>query len=143
VDEPLSPDIIPGCIDNYTLIFAGYSSRWKGGVASIHPSPGDKVYGTIRQLTDAQLLRLDEYEAGYERVLLYAIDPLSYSKIQTYVYIKQDSTFLHYPSNSYLHAISSQLHETTHVHTYTILIRGVHEDGEIAVMGTWTAMTDD
>ena len=40
-------EIRRGFLNNHVRIFAGYSKRWKGGVASIHYKKGEKLYGYI------------------------------------------------------------------------------------------------
>ena len=54
-------------LPNYKLIFAGWSRKWKGGVASIKPLRGEKVIGAIYELSDRDLRLLDRHE-GYPAV---------------------------------------------------------------------------
>ncbi|MFH1003567.1 MAG: gamma-glutamylcyclotransferase family protein [Chloroflexota bacterium] len=54
-------------LPNHKLFFAGWSRQWRGGVASIQSSRGDKVLGAIYEVTEADLRRLDKYQAGYQR----------------------------------------------------------------------------
>ncbi len=51
-------------LPNYKLVFIGWSRQWRGGVATIKSSRGDKVLGTIYEISDRDLRRLDSYE-GY------------------------------------------------------------------------------
>lgn len=37
------------------------SDRWRGGVATIEPSPGDEVWGVVWKMNIADLDSLDEY----------------------------------------------------------------------------------
>ena len=65
-------------LENYRLIFPRYSIKkkvekdarhqWKiaddGLASSVHLSPGSRVYGILYELSDAQLVMLDEFENG-------------------------------------------------------------------------------
>ncbi len=73
----------PGCqprfsaeLPNYRLIFTGWSRQWRGGVASIKSSRGDKVLGAIYEVPDTDLARLDKYEGC----------PDTYSRLKVVVY---------------------------------------------------------
>jgi len=63
-------------LSNYRLIFTGWSRQWRGGVASIKSSRGDKVLGGIYEISDTDLARLDRSE-GY---------PDSYNRLKITVY---------------------------------------------------------
>ena len=61
------PDSKPASIvtlHNYKLVFVGWSRKWRGGVASIKPFRGEKVFGAIYEISEEDLRRLDKYE-GY------------------------------------------------------------------------------
>ena len=49
-------------LPNYKLVFLGWSRKWRGGVASIKLSRGDKVLGAIYEISDIDLARLDRFE---------------------------------------------------------------------------------
>jgi hypothetical protein len=49
----------PAYLENHIRIFAGYSKRWNGGIASIWPVEDEKLYGYVTSLTHEQLLQLD------------------------------------------------------------------------------------
>jgi gamma-glutamylcyclotransferase (GGCT)/AIG2-like uncharacterized protein YtfP len=55
-------------LPNYKVVFARWSRKWRGGVASIQSSRGEKVRGAIYELDETCLRHLDKYEAGYERL---------------------------------------------------------------------------
>lgn len=61
---PEAKPYMSAVLPNYRLVFSGWSRVWRGGVASIQPSSGDKVLGGVYEITDACLARLDGYE-GY------------------------------------------------------------------------------
>jgi len=136
-EEPMSSEIAPGYVDNYTRIFAGSSSLWDGAVASIYPCPGERIYGTIRFVTQSQLERLDKYEGGYKRRIINVVNQLTNKVIKAFVYIMNHPTFTEFPSNKYMEAILTQLHETSRIHTNTILIRALNDHGEVIVLGKW------
>jgi gamma-glutamylcyclotransferase len=58
-------------LPNYKLIFCGWSRQWRGGLASIKLSRGDKVLGAIYEAPDSELAKLDRLEdcpANYNRL---------------------------------------------------------------------------
>ena len=63
-------------LPNYRLVFGGYSRLWRGGMANLQVSPGDKVLGGVYEITDQELARLDKYE-GY---------PMEYTHATVMVY---------------------------------------------------------
>lgn len=101
----------PGWIKGYTRIFAGYSAYWKGGVATIHPSPKHKVHGSVVELTASQLKKLDKYELGYSRKKIQVVLGSDSSVEECFVYIRDDSEYRKPPSNEYLAAIKKMLTE--------------------------------
>ena len=57
---------------HHRLDFTHYSTRWSGGAADIVPEDGGLVWGVI--YTQVDLVRLDRFEGGYERVSLEVLD---------------------------------------------------------------------
>lgn len=58
-------------LHNYKLSFVGWARQWRGGVATVKASRGDRVPGAIYEITDADLSRLDKqegYPGVYDRV---------------------------------------------------------------------------
>ena len=49
-------------LPNYKLIFSGWSRKWRGAVASIQQSHGDKVMGGIYEISEQDLAHLSEFE---------------------------------------------------------------------------------
>lgn len=47
---------------DHTIKFCRWSSQWRCGLASIAPSPGEKVWGAVFELTDEDLKILDQFE---------------------------------------------------------------------------------
>ncbi|MFH1662801.1 MAG: gamma-glutamylcyclotransferase family protein [Chloroflexota bacterium] len=63
-------------LPNYKLIFTGWSRQWRGGLASIKHSRGDKVLGGIYEIAETDLTRLDRYEGC----------PDNYNRLKVIVY---------------------------------------------------------
>ena len=120
---------ISGYIQDYVRIFAGDSKIRNGGIASIYPLPGKRVYGSLIYLTNQELKKLDKYENGYERVVM-KINVSNKKTIDSYVYIRKNYMYDKPPSEEYLRAIRLNLDEIPRIHK-KIMIRGiVIEDGK-------------
>jgi len=100
-------------LPNHTRIFTGYSRRWKGGVASVHPCKGKHVQGALYYLTPEQISKLDGFEKGYKKVYKYVTLAAS-KRIKALVYVKEDFTWHSLPSKQYLEAIKKTLEEGKH-----------------------------
>ncbi len=48
-------------VPDHTLAFPRWSSQWRGGLASIVPSLGDRVWGVVFDITQEDLKILDQY----------------------------------------------------------------------------------
>jgi len=57
-----SNPIFAATLYNYKLVFAGWSRQWRGGVASIKASKGDKVRGAVYEVSETDFKRLDKHE---------------------------------------------------------------------------------
>ena len=55
-----------GYLNNFRIDFTKISNTWKGGVADIIESDGDKVWGLFYSVTTDDLISLDKYE-GYPK----------------------------------------------------------------------------
>lgn len=128
---------IPGYLQDYVRIFAGYSRRWGGGVASVHALPGKRVYGTLTALNETELGMLDRYETGYTRHRM-TVYTGNNGTSQAVVYVKNNPMFTTMPSEAYMRAIRTMLDETQRRHKNKILIHGVMKDNSIKKMGTWS-----
>lgn len=49
-------------LPNYTVVFAGYSRRWRGGTASLRAMTGARLKGAVYELTEAEMRVLDRHE---------------------------------------------------------------------------------
>jgi len=109
-------------LPNYSLIFAGKSNKWNGGVASIIKiGTNDMVKGSIVYLTESEFVKLDKFEGStknknpfskmdnlYRRQYIIVKDKDN-NDIQSIAYIKNNQKWMEYPSNEYLEAIKSNL----------------------------------
>jgi len=49
-------------LTDHTIKFCRWSSQWRCGLASVVPSPGEKVWGGVFEVTDEDLKVMDEFE---------------------------------------------------------------------------------
>lgn len=54
--------LFKGYLPDHTLHFPRFSSQWRCGLASVTPSPGERVWGAVFELTDEDLKILDTYD---------------------------------------------------------------------------------
>lgn len=143
--ERLNADVTPksAFLENYVRIFAGESKRWNGGVASVHPKKGSRVYGAISRLTEEQLNILDTYEGGYTRKKKsITLNNDKKEKVKAWVYIKNDPTFVKMPSLAYMKAIRRTLDDTMNTERSDIIIRKVDEKKSIIPIGHYSCKTN-
>ncbi len=103
-------------LPNYKLVFFGWSRQWRGGVASIRLSRGDKVLGAVYEISERDLRRLDNYE-GY---------PREYNRINTTVFIEDGQAI---PATTYIKA--GQAEETRPSPEYLAIIQQGYRDWQI------------
>lgn len=135
----------PAYIKNYTRIFAGKSKKWNnGGVATIYPIQNATVYGIVVKLKEEELLKLDEFEGGYVRIILDGkMQNFELNKIKTLqfnVYVKTKFEFKEFPSIDYLNAINNMIldrHIDKKYDDKKILIKGIIKNNLIN-MGYWS-----
>lgn len=122
---------IPAYLENYTRIFAGYSSRWDGGVASVHPEIGARCYGMVIELNKEEMDILDSYEGGYTRVQRFVVIHRpggNQERVKCYLYIKDNKEWNQPPSIAYLQAIRRMLDECNRDQKKNIAVRGLVKD---------------
>ena len=61
-------------LPNYKLIFAGWSRKWRGGIATIKRLRGEKVLGAVYDISEQCLRHLDRYEEGYAKLKVTVFD---------------------------------------------------------------------
>ena len=97
-------------LPNYKLVFVGWSRQWRGGVASIKPFKGERVFGAIYEVSDRDLRRLDKYE-GYPNVynrLNVRVFSEGGELIEAITYIKAGQAEETQPSSEYLSLIQQR-----------------------------------
>ena len=84
----------------HRIDFTHYSSRWTGGAADVLPHSGDEVWGAVYELSEADLVELDRFEVGYERVIL-SVESEDGENVRVVTYsVREKRTFM--PSDIYL-----------------------------------------
>lgn len=101
---PDSKPMFIATLPNYRMVFAGWSRKWRGGVASLKTFRGAKVPGAIYEVTEECLRRLDKYEAGYNRVKVTVFDEDG-EPVEAITYIKAGQIEETSPSKDYLAVI--------------------------------------
>jgi len=94
-------------LPNYKLIFAGWSRKWRGGVASIKPFRGEKVIGAIYEISERDLRLLDKHEgypAIYNRIDIVAFNEDG-EPVKAVTYIKVEQSEETKPSPEYVATI--------------------------------------
>ena len=111
-------------LTNHLRIFAGNSTRWKGGVASIIPAHENNIVkGSMVYLYESDLIKLDKYEGAhkdespfsrinniYRRKYIKIFDEKN-NEISAITYVKNNQNWLHYPSSEYLDALKKNIGE--------------------------------
>jgi len=101
---PDSKPLFVATLPNYKLIFTGWSRKWRGGVATIQRARGDKVLGTVYEISEQCLRQLDRYEGypdAYDRLKVIVFDQDG-NPIEAITYIKSGQLDETPPSKEYL-----------------------------------------
>ena len=120
---------------DYERVFAGFSSSWGGGAASLYPREGSRTLGSITSLTTLQLKELSVFEGGYELRKVDVINESNQERISAYTFIKKDSNFINLPSEAYLAAIHCHLIEVCAPSSIEIV--GYSQRGRIVMDEGW------
>ncbi len=91
-------------LPNYKLVFWGWSRQWRGGVATIKSSRGDKALGAIYEISERDLRLLDKYEgypSNYNRLKVNVFDEDG-NPVEAITYIKAGPLEETTPSSEYL-----------------------------------------
>ena len=137
IQESIELEVHSAYILDYVRIFAGYSERWKGGIATLYPKKTKRTYGYVVELTKNQIELIDQYEGGYSRVEKQVVinDKRPEVTVNAFVYIKNNDTFVQPPSKDYLNAIRMTLNNCTRNISKKIAIRKKLADGKIKTLG--------
>jgi len=94
-------------LPDYKLMFAGWSDKWQGGVATIRPCKGAKVIGAIYDIDEKCLRALDKcegYPTVYGRMNVLLIAENGHST-EALTYIMNEPAVESQPSEAYLAVI--------------------------------------
>lgn len=138
-------------LPGHSLIFAGRSNKWNGGVASIIKvdtidNADVLVKGSIVYLRESEFIKLDKFEGStknknpfskinnlYRRKYITVKDKND-NDVLCISYIKNNLTWISYPSNDYLQAITNNLKQ--HWNEPKIFFNNIYIlDGELNVKG--------
>ena len=104
-------------LNNYKLVFVGWSRQWRGGVVSIKSFRGERVLGAVYEISETDLRRLDKYE-GY---------PTNYNRIKVTVFSEDGEAI-----EAITYIKSGQLEETLPTKEYLVVIQQGYRDWGIA-----------
>jgi gamma-glutamylcyclotransferase len=99
----LCPDSRPAFVatlPNYGVVFVDWSRKWRGGIATVKSSRGDRVRGALYEVTEACLRQMDRQEAGYSRLNVTVFDEDNQPH-QALTYIKSGRMEETQPSRQY------------------------------------------
>ena len=97
---PDSKPMFVATLPNYKLVFVGWSRQWRGGVATIQPFRGEKIFGAVYEVSEACLRRLDKHESSYERLNVTVFDEDG-EPIEAITYVKAGKVEETQPSEEY------------------------------------------
>ena len=103
----LCPDCKPkftATLHHYKLIFTGWSRTWRGGVATIRASRGNRVMGGVYEISDRCLRALDQQEGFptiYDRINI-SVTTRDGELVPAVTYIKREQAEETAPSEAYL-----------------------------------------
>jgi len=109
----------PGVLLNRKRVFRGKSLRWKGGVASLAPTKGSKVFGLLVEVDKEDLKKLDVIEGiasgVYVRRSVQAylvIDAAKnlWKEVTAWAYVATSKEY-HEPSKAYLEEVAKTVGE--------------------------------
>lgn len=104
---PDSKPKLVATLPHYKLVFAGWSRKWRGGVATIKRFSGERVSGAVYEVSDRDLRRLDSYEGcpgSYNRFNVTVFDENG-EPIEAITYVKSGQLEETPPSKEYLSII--------------------------------------
>lgn len=125
----------PARLKDHTRIFAGYSHRWGGAIASVYPCKGQHVDGLLMKVSREELQALDVFEGSYARSIKTVWTTEGDVPCEAWIYVKDNTSFTAPPSDTYMLAITKMLSEGGHDLGITINYLG--EEGTIITSGLW------
>ncbi|XP_017111756.1 gamma-glutamylcyclotransferase [Drosophila elegans] len=149
IQNPTAVRVGPALLADYRLDFGFESARWDGAVATIVPTPGDHVWGTLWEIGLSNLPDIDNQEGVHEGIY----DPLTvYVKLRddsdqtparAYLLTKQPETNLYdlpkdsvpasrQPSKTYLQCLVKGAVESSVPQDYVRRLKGIKHNGHVA-----------
>ena len=99
---PDSKPVFLAILPNYQLVFVGWSRQLRGGVAGIKLYRGNKVTGAVYEVSERDLMRLDNYEGGNYRRLKVIVFDEDGEPVEAVTYISSGQLEETQPSKEYL-----------------------------------------
>lgn len=133
-------------VRGWSRIFHKYTHKWAGSSASIVPSSGTLVHGTLAILSDEEKSKLDDFEAGCDEVTVsatvYGTDGGT-TTVDAVAYVVRVSEGHQgiaqpYPSEQYLCAVAGMLREHWPPEIASYISINTIRDGKVFTRGTWT-----
>jgi len=97
---PSATGLFRARLPHHRLDFTYYSSRWVGGAADVLPHSHGQVWGAVYELDPPDLVRLDRFERGYQRVVLHVLDDEEREHLVTSYTVREKRSFR--PTDIYL-----------------------------------------
>jgi len=110
---PRSQPLFAATLPNYTLVFAGWSRQWWGGLASIKTFRGHKVRGAIYDVSETDFQRLDSHKRS----------PVAYNRFKVTVYDEDNQ-----PVEAATYVMAGQIKETPPSAEYLAVIQQGYRD---------------
>ncbi|XP_017059093.1 gamma-glutamylcyclotransferase-like [Drosophila ficusphila] len=149
IQNPTAVKIGPALLPDYRLDFAFESGRWGGAVATIVPTLGDHVWGTLWEIDLSNLPDIDNqegvHEGIYESRTVYVTlrTESKQTPARAYLLTKQPETNLYelsmdsvpasrQPSKTYLQCLVKGAIESSVPEEYVRRLKGIKHNGHVA-----------
>jgi gamma-glutamylcyclotransferase (GGCT)/AIG2-like uncharacterized protein YtfP len=104
---PEARPIGPARLEEFTITFSVYSTRWEGGAANLELDPEGHVWGVLWEIPDEAGGALDAYEGHpvfFRREEVSVVGPEGLVVAWTYRVAHQERTYIR-PTDEYLHRV--------------------------------------
>ncbi|EDV41044.1 uncharacterized protein Dana_GF10818 [Drosophila ananassae] len=149
IQNPTAVRIGPALLEGYRLDFAFVSKRWDGAVATIVPTPGDSLWGTLWEIDLSNLPDIDNQEGVhlgiYEPRTVYVKrqNASESTPARAYLLIQQPETNLYelsqesipasrQPSKTYLQCLVQGAIESSIPEDYVRRLKGIRHNNRVA-----------
>ncbi|XP_017058834.1 gamma-glutamylcyclotransferase-like [Drosophila ficusphila] len=148
IKNPTAVKIGPALLPDYRLDFARHSARWKGAVATIVPTLGDHVWGTLWEIDISNLPDIDKQEGVnmgiYEPQTVYVKvrNESKQTPARAYLLVDQPETNLYefskdsipasrQPSHTYLKCLVKGAIQSSVPEEYVRKLMGIKHNGRV------------